>query len=107
MKTLSFINMSRFCAFLLVTLGFAIGHSAHAQDNSYQQHNWVVNVAGKADFTDPNPVNSRTVAFNRVGPVWTADNDSGISRLCSGIGAVHSLVFRMPPPNGSAGGHPT
>lgn len=107
MKTLSFISLSRFYALLPVALVFAIGQSAHAQENSYQQHNLLVNLAGKADFTDPNPVNPWTVAFNSVGRVWPADNDSGVSRLHSGIGAVHSLVLRIPSPNGSAGGHPT
>lgn len=107
MKKLSIISTRRLCASLLVVLAFATGPNAHAAGSVYQQHNLVANVAGIADFTDPNLVNPWGIAFNPFGPAWVADNGTGVSTLYDGIGTPNSLVVQVPSPSDIIGGHPT
>lgn len=107
MKNLSIISTYRLCASLLVALAFATGQSAHAQGSFYQQHNLVANLAGTADFTDPNLVNPWGLVFNPFGLAWVADNGAGVSTLYDGIGTPNSLIVEVPSPNGPTGGHPT
>lgn len=107
MKSLSVISMFRFRASLLVVLAFAAGHGAYSQENSYQQHNLVANVAGTADVTDPKLKNPWGVAFNQVGPAWVANNNAGVSTLYNGMGTPNSLVVQVPSPSGYTGSHPT
>src|SRR5438105_1751103 len=74
----------RLCAALmLAALSFA-STAARADGNLYQQHNLVSDVAGVADHTDPNLVNAWGIAFNPTGPVWIADNGTGLSTLYNG-----------------------
>lgn len=107
MKKFPIKSARRLGASLLVALAFATGQSAYAQTNSYQQHNLVANVAGTADFTDPNLINPWGVAFNPFGLAWVADNGTGVSTLYDGLGTPNSLVVQIPSPSGSSGGHPT
>src|SRR5438552_17844008 len=53
--------------------------SAFAYAGSYQQTNLVSDIPGLAALTDPNLVNSWGVTFSPTGPVWVADNGTGVS----------------------------
>ena len=68
---------------------------------AYQVRNLVSDVAGVAEHTDPNLVNGWGIAFNQFGPVWVADNGTGLSTLYDGDGNPQSLVVAIP------GGKPT
>ncbi|WP_232429367.1 TIGR03118 family protein [Noviherbaspirillum autotrophicum] len=82
--------------------------STQATGNFYQQHNLVSDGANPADNTDPNLINSWGIAFNPFGPVWVADNGTGVSTLYDGNGKPQSLVVQIPSPaNGSGSGTPT
>lgn len=107
MKKLSIISTYRLYAALLVASAFAIGQSAHAAGNFYQQHNLVANAAGAADFTDPNLVNPWGIAFNPFGPAWLADNGTGVSSIYDGTGTPNALVVQVPSPTDVGGGHPS
>ena len=98
---------------LLVALAFAAAPAAHAKGHFYVQHNLVSDGAVPADNTDPNLVNAWGVAFNPFGPVWVADNGSGVSTLYNGDGIPQPLtpkplVVNIPlPKESSGGGSPT
>ncbi|HJV79884.1 TIGR03118 family protein [Noviherbaspirillum sp.] len=82
--------------------------SIQATGNFYQQHNLVSDGANPADNIDPNLINSWGVAFNPFGPVWVADNGTGVSTLYDGNGKPQSLVVQIPgPANASGPGTPT
>ncbi len=70
----------------------------------YQQHNLVSDGAIPADHTDPNLVNAWGIAFNPFGPVWVADNGTGVSTLYDGMGNIVPLVVDIPTPTSSSGG---
>jgi len=107
MKKFSIPDIYRLCIALSVTLlAFAAGPNAHAA-GAYQQHNLVANLAGAADVTDPNLVNPWGIAFNPFGPVWVANNGTGVSTLYDGTGAPNSLIVQVPTPGAVTGGHPT
>jgi len=102
------INLHLLCATpLLAALTLAAGTSAHAAGNSYQQHNLVADLAGAADHTDTNLVNAWGVAFNPFGPVWVADNGTGVSTLYDGTGTPIPLIVQIPSPTDPSGGNPT
>lgn len=83
-------------------------NSTQATGNFYQQLNLVSDGANPADNTDPNLINSWGIAFNPFGPVWVADNGTGVSTLYDGNGKPQSLVVQIPSPaNGSGSGTPT
>ena len=52
---------------------------------------------------DPNLVNAWGLAFNPTGPLWVADNHSGLSTVYNAQGQVQSLVVTIPT---AAGGTP-
>ncbi|HSQ80392.1 MAG TPA: TIGR03118 family protein [Casimicrobiaceae bacterium] len=76
-------------------------------EGRYQQHNLVSDGFVTADHTDPNLVNPWGIAFNPFGPVWIADNGSGLSTLYNGTGTPQALVVIIPPAAAAAGGNPT
>lgn len=76
-------------------------------EGRYQQQNLVSDGFVAAAHTDSNLVNPWGIAFNPFGPVWIADNGSGLSTLYNGAGAPQSLVVTIPPAAGAAGGNPT
>ena len=95
----------------LCTLGaltFLMAPPAQAAGNFYQQHNLVSDGAIPADNKDANLVNGWGIAFNPSGPVWVADNGTGVSTLYDGNGKMQPLVVQIPSPaNASGPGNPT
>jgi uncharacterized protein (TIGR03118 family) len=82
--------------------------AAYAVGDFYQQHNLVSDGFVPADNKDPNLVNGWGVAFNPFGPVWVADNGTGLSTIYNGDGKPQPLVVQIPAPAGSGGtGTPT
>jgi uncharacterized protein (TIGR03118 family) len=63
---------------------------------SYSVHNLVSDGFVTADHTDPDLVNAWGVAFNPNGPVWVADNGTGVSTLYDGSGVKQALVVTIP-----------
>ena len=49
---------------------------------------------------DPNLVNAWGLAFNPTGPLWVADNHTGLSTVYSGQGQVQALVVTVPVADG-------
>ncbi|MEO8126515.1 MAG: TIGR03118 family protein [Bryobacteraceae bacterium] len=49
----------------------------------YYQHNLVADVAGVADFTDPNLVNAWGLATSAASPFWVCDGGTGLSTIYS------------------------
>ena len=92
-----------------LALACALGGAsvALADDGSYQQHNLVSDGFVAADHNDPNLVNAWGVAFNPFGPVWVADNGTGLSTLYDGNGSIIGLVVQIPTPSAASGGTPT
>ncbi len=74
---------------------------AVAESPAYQVRNLVSNVPGRAAHTDPNLINGWGVAFTPFGPVWVADNGTGVATVYDGDGNPQSLVVTIP------GGKPT
>jgi uncharacterized protein (TIGR03118 family) len=100
-KTIRLIRM-------LLLLAIAASSLAQAEGNFYRQHNLVSDGFVAADNTDPNLVNGWGIAFNPFGPVWVADNGTGVSTLYDGAGKPQPLVVQIPPPaNATGNGKPT
>jgi len=57
--------------------------------------------------SDPNLVNGWGLVFSASGPVWIADNGTGLSTLYDGNGNILSLVVQIPSPSALTGGTPT
>lgn len=70
----------------------------------YHPRNLVSDGAIPADHFDPNLVNAWGIAFNPFGPVWVADNGTGVSTLYDGTGNRIPLVVQIPSPTSSSGG---
>jgi len=73
----------------------------------YQQTNLVSDVAGMAQFTDPNLVNPWGISFAPGGPFWVSDNGTGLSTVYDGNGQPTPTVVTIPPASGSGKGTPT
>jgi len=106
------INLHPLCAIpLLVALVLAASPVAHADRDFYQLNyisdGFVPNGFPPPSHTDPNLVNGWGVAFNPFGPVWVADNGTGVSTLHDGNGNAQPLVVQIPSPTGPTGGNPT
>jgi uncharacterized protein (TIGR03118 family) len=81
---------------------------SYAAGDFYQQHNLVSDGFVPADNKDTNLVNAWGVAFNPFGPVWVADNGTGVSTIYDGAGKPQPLVVQIPGPAGMNGpGTPT
>ena len=101
-------TVTRSCGPVVLALAFAIAPAVHADGHFYQQHNLVSDGFVPAEHTDPHLVNGWGVAFNPFGPVWVADNGTGVSTLYDGAGKLVSLVVQIPSPgNANGGGNPT
>ena len=94
-------------ALILSTPAFAATPAISLPVFTYQQHNLVSDGAVAADHVDPNLVNAWGIAFNPTGPVWIADNGTGLSTLYDGAGDIVPLVVQIPSPASSSGGTPT
>jgi uncharacterized protein (TIGR03118 family) len=91
---------------LACALGGAL--NARADDGTYQQRNLISDGFLPAEQPpDPNLVNAWGIAFNPFGPVWVADNGTGLSTLYDGDGHVQGLVVQIPTPSDLSGGTPT
>src|SRR5438105_872795 len=98
----------RMLAAVAVALMVSAPTISRAEGNFYQQHNLVSDVPNAADHTDPNLVNAWGIVFSATGPVWIADNGTGLSTLYNGAGNPLSLVVQIPGPSGTTGnGAPT
>ena len=80
---------------------------ALADDTLFQQRNLVSDGFVAAEHTDANLVNAWGVAFNPFGPVWVADNGTGLSTLYDGDGNIIPLVVQIASPSAPSGGTPT
>jgi uncharacterized protein (TIGR03118 family) len=104
-KKLHFMQTAAVAAFLAL---ISIATQASAQ-TSYLRTNLVSDIAGVANFTDPNAVNTwGIVNAGDTGPMWIADNGTGVSTLYTGTGAAFPtnspLVVTIPtPPNSPKG----
>jgi uncharacterized protein (TIGR03118 family) len=78
----------------------------------YLQHNLVADVAGVADFTDPNLVNAWGLATSAASPFWVCDAGTGLSTVYAasntpgaGLGTPNAtLKPTVPAAGGSTGG---
>ncbi len=96
------------CAPLAVVFALAVPALARAGGAEYRQHNLVSDGFVPADHVDANLVNAWGLAFNPFGPVWVADNGTGVSTLYDGAGNARSLVVQIPGPgDGNDTGKPT
>jgi len=62
----------------------------------FQQTNLVANKPGVAQITDPNLQNPWGAAWFPGGPLWTSDNNNGLSTLYTGIPSIVGLVVTIP-----------
>src|SRR5947207_14854633 len=76
---------------LLVTATSSWGQTR----NSYTKTNIVSDVAGRAEFTDPNLVNAWGLSLGNE--FWVSDNGTGLSTLYDLDGTPLSLVVTIPP----------
>lgn len=99
----------RVCSSVVIALAFiGAAPAAEAAGSVYQQHNLVSDGLVPAAHRDANLVNAWGVAFNPFGPVWVADNGSGVSTLYDGAGNAAPLVVLIPSAgNAFGGGNPT
>ena len=99
-------------AVLVMLLLAALPGAAFAQSNPgsqgfYQQTNLVSDLAGMAQFTDGNLVNSWGLVHGPATPWWVADNGTGVSTLynTAGVKVVKvPLTVTIPAPEGSPAG---
>jgi uncharacterized protein (TIGR03118 family) len=89
--------------FLMTVPSFARSTPEHR--SGYDRVNLVSDIPGVADRTDSNLVNPWGMAFSPTGPLWIADNHSGVSTDYDGTGApfptTSPLIVAIPPPAGS------
>src|SRR5229473_2689706 len=72
------------------------------------QHNLVSDIAGLADRTDANLVNSWGIVHGPATPWWVADNGTGVSTLYTADGAPAMLpMVNIPGPGNTGSGTPT
>ncbi len=89
------MKRAAFCCFLLCLAALLLPAAT-----GYLMHNLVADVAGAADFTDPNMVNAWGIATNGIGPLWVCNGGTGTSTVYTASAstfAVGSLVVKIPP----------
>ena len=78
---------------------------------TYTRVNLVSDIAGVANFTDPNLVNPWGLGFSSTSPFWAGDNGAGVATLYNGQGKAFPLasplVVTIPSPTAAKGGTPT
>ena len=93
---------------MLGALTFLMAPPAQAAGDFYRQHNLVSDGFVPADNKDANLVNDWGIAFNPFGPVWVADNGTGVSTLYDGQGKMQPHVVQIPSAANAGGpGNPT
>lgn len=105
-KKAHFMRAAAVAAFLVL---ISAATQASAQ-TSYLRTNLVSDIAGVANFTDANAVNTwGIVNAGDTGPIWIADNGTGVSTVYTGAGVAFPspnapLVVTIPtPPNSPSG----
>src|SRR5262249_35710775 len=66
-----------------------------ALSGGYTQVNLASDVPGLSRVTDPHLVTPWGMSFSPTGPLWFADNRTGVSDLLDGRGEPFSLVVRV------------
>lgn len=89
---------------LLLLLALPAAAFAQSSQGFYQQTNLVSDLAGLAQFTDSNLVNSWGLVHGPATPWWVADNGTGVSTLYTGQGVKVPLTVTIPAPTGSPAG---
>ena len=92
--------MSHIPIFRVLVVLVAIGFSARAPAQFYQQTNLVSDVSGKAINTDTNLLGAWGTARSSTSPWWVNTTVGGTSLLFNGAGAPLPLVVTIPPPTG-------
>jgi uncharacterized protein (TIGR03118 family) len=94
---------------LAAALTVAAAPTSQALADTYLRHDLVSDGALPADNTDTHLVNAWGIAFSPTGPVWVADNGSGVSTLYGGSGNAFPvprspLAVSVPSPDDAGGG---
>jgi uncharacterized protein (TIGR03118 family) len=89
---------------MLLLLALPAAAFAQSSQGFYQQTNLVSDLAGLAQFTDSNLVNSWGLVHGPTTPWWVADNGTGVSTLYTGQGVKVPLTVTIPVPTGSPAG---
>lgn len=74
---------------------------------NYISDGTVLNGYPPPHHTVPDLVNALGLAFNPFGPVWVADNGTGVSTLYDGFSVAQPLMLQIPSPTDITGGNPT
>src|SRR5437879_1725540 len=94
-----FRNIRNVFPLILATVTLQIGFS-QTKPNIFVQHNLVSDVAGQADFTDPNLVNPWGLSASATSPLWVSNHEKGNTTLYNGTGALQGgnppLVVTIP-----------
>lgn len=93
-----------------LTIALVAAMAANGQDtttNSYTQTNLVSDLSTMAPVTDSHLKNPWGLSRSAGSYWWVSDNDTGVSTLYSGAGAVESLVVTIPTASGTGTGSPT
>jgi uncharacterized protein (TIGR03118 family) len=98
------IHGSWWALVLVVTL---CGSPARAAGGGYQQRNLVSDGSVPAAHTDHNLINPWGIVFSPNGPVWVANNGTGVSTLYDGQGVPQPLVVIIPAPDSTEPENPT
>lgn len=90
---------------LLLVVVPSLARSSPDHRSTYTRVNLQSDIPGVADRTDTNLVNPWGMAYSPTGPLWIADNHSGLSTVYDGTGAplpaASPIVVTIPPPAGS------
>lgn len=82
---------------LIVSLSVCVLSTSHADAaTGYRQVDLTSNVAGQAQWTDPNLINAWGMAFFPGSPFWISDQVTGLSTLYDNAGVPQSLVVTIP-----------
>jgi uncharacterized protein (TIGR03118 family) len=104
-------NMRITRTLLKIVLLFAAGLTLSAtfvRADSYSWQNLQSDIAGVAAHTDPNLVNSWSMAASSSGStIWVSDNGTGVSTLYNQSGIANSLVVTIPGKEDHKPGNPT
>src|SRR5512135_2509097 len=105
------VNSRKGCL-ALAAAALMLTSAAAARAQGYVQHNLVSDQPSVAPRTDPHLVNAWGIASSATGPLWVADNGTGVSTVYQGNGLPYpkphaALVVTIPPPAGGTGSTPS
>lgn len=98
------LNSQRLLAIFAATACMTGVVRAENDNFAYKQTNLVSDGAVAAAVTDPNLKNPWGSADFPGGPIWIADNGTGVSTLYDGLGNIVPLTVTIPPPHGAPAG---